>query len=130
MLAEFESMYASSAEDEDQEIEDDPDLDESLDSATALRTESIQPTRRRDYVAESADQIPLPPAATVTLKGWLRDHLDNPYPTRAELQLLADSTGLASEDVRAWFFHARQNLIGPIRAAKGLEQGVSARRPP
>ena len=127
MLAEFESMYASSAEDEDQEIED-QDLDESLSSAiTALRTDSIQPGRRRGRVAESGDQVALPPEATTTLKRWLRDHLEDPYPSRAQLQLLAANTGMASEDVRTWFFHARQNLLGPIRAAKGPDQGLSSR---
>ncbi|KAJ5764926.1 hypothetical protein N7520_004485 [Penicillium odoratum] len=49
------------------------------------------------------------------LKGWLRDHNENPYPTEIEKDELKDSTGLTRTQITNWLANARRR--GKVRPA-------------
>ncbi|KAJ6121037.1 hypothetical protein N7523_005317 [Penicillium sp. IBT 18751x] len=57
------------------------------------------------------------------LKGWLRDHNDNPYPNETEKDQLKQSTGLNRTQISNWLANARRR--GKVRPAKGTEFPVS-----
>jgi hypothetical protein len=46
-----------------------------------------------------------------TLKGWLEENSDNPYPTEAEKHLLSEKTGLNMTQINNWFINARRRLL-------------------
>ena len=54
-------------------------------------------------VRESKRKRQLPAAALATLKAWLYEHRDNPYPTEAEKRALAKAANLDLTQVRNWY---------------------------
>ncbi|KAJ5204901.1 uncharacterized protein N7498_005780 [Penicillium cinerascens] len=57
------------------------------------------------------------------LKGWLRDHNENPYPNETEKDQLKQSTGLNRTQISNWLANARRR--GKVRPASGIESPVS-----
>lgn len=51
------------------------------------------------------------------LKGWLRDHNDNPYPTEPEKDQLKQTTGLTRTQISNWLANARRR--GKVRPVSG-----------
>lgn len=49
----------------------------------------------------------LRPKATKMLTQWFESHIDHPYPTEAEKQLLAVQSGVTMEQVTTWFSNKR-----------------------
>lgn len=43
-----------------------------------------------------------------TLKIWLNQHIDNPYPTHKEKELLSKESGLSKRQIQNWFTNARK----------------------
>lgn len=55
-----------------------------------------------------------PKRAVAVLKSWLHDHLDNPYPTHKEKELLSKESGLTKRQIQNWFTNARKvSLYSP-----------------
>ena len=48
--------------------------------------------------------------AVCVMTSWYDQHTDHPYPTRAELSVMADTCGISAEQVRKWFYNRRQRL--------------------
>ena len=48
--------------------------------------------------------------AICVMTSWYDQHADHPYPTRAELSVMAETCGISSEKVRKWFYNRRQRL--------------------
>ena len=48
--------------------------------------------------------------AVCEMTSWYDQHADHPYPTRAELSVMAETCGISSEKVRKWFYNRRQRL--------------------
>ena len=42
--------------------------------------------------------------AVCEMTSWYDQHVDHPYPTRAELSVMAETCGISSEKVRKWFY--------------------------
>ncbi|OQD78322.1 hypothetical protein PENDEC_c001G03847 [Penicillium decumbens] len=57
------------------------------------------------------------------LKGWLRDHNDNPYPNETEKDQLKHSTGLNRTQISNWLANARRR--GKVRPASSTESPMS-----
>eukprot|EP00117_Sycon_ciliatum_P009071 scpid52492/ scgid11509/ Homeobox protein unc-62; Uncoordinated protein 62 len=49
-----------------------------------------------------------------TLKHWLSQNFENPYPTEDEKKQLASHTGLTQLQVNNWFINARRRLVQPL----------------
>lgn len=49
-----------------------------------------------------------PKKAVVTLKNWLYEHIDNPYPTDKEKAVLSKESGLSKRQIQNWFTNARK----------------------
>ncbi|KAI3145663.1 transcriptional regulator family: Homeodomain [Penicillium roqueforti] len=56
------------------------------------------------------------------LKGWLRDHDENPYPTEQERDDLKQHTGLTRTQIANWLANARRR--GKVRASPGSSSPV------
>ncbi|XP_078616371.1 uncharacterized protein LOC144884774 [Branchiostoma floridae x Branchiostoma japonicum] len=54
--------------------------------------------------------LTLPREAKKELQAWFLDHLDHPYPSRAEKYDLAKLTGLTVKQVSTWFQNTRRRL--------------------
>ena len=48
--------------------------------------------------------------AVCVMTSWYDQHADHPYPTRAELSIMAETCGISAEQVRKWFYNRRQRL--------------------
>lgn len=46
--------------------------------------------------------------SVVVLKNWLHQHLDNPYPTHREKEILSKESGLSKRQIQNWFTNARK----------------------
>ncbi|CAI7566001.1 unnamed protein product [Penicillium bialowiezense] len=55
--------------------------------------------------------------AISVLKGWLRDHNENPYPTEEERDELKHFTGLSRTQISNWLANARRR--GKVRSSSG-----------
>ena len=44
------------------------------------------------------------------MTSWYDQHAEHPYPTRADLRIMAESCEISSEQVRKWFYNRRQRL--------------------
>jgi len=60
--------------------------------------------------------------AVTILKGWLRDHNDNPYPNEAEKDELKQNTGLTRTQISNWLANARRR--GKVRPFTGTNSPV------
>ncbi|CAG8397403.1 unnamed protein product [Penicillium salamii] len=60
--------------------------------------------------------------AISVLKGWLRDHNDNPYPTEQERDELKQYTGLTRTQISNWLANARRR--GKVRSSSGSSSPV------
>jgi hypothetical protein len=47
---------------------------------------------------------------TLPLKKWLKNHMKNPYPTKAEKYILSDMTKMTMTQISTWFANARRRL--------------------
>ncbi|KAJ5259373.1 hypothetical protein N7478_012354 [Penicillium angulare] len=56
------------------------------------------------------------------LKGWLRDHGENPYPNETEKDQLKDNTGLTRTQISNWLANARRR--GKVRPTSGTQSPV------
>ncbi|KAJ5780054.1 hypothetical protein N7457_005214 [Penicillium paradoxum] len=56
------------------------------------------------------------------LKGWLRDHNENPYPTEQEKDDLKQDTGLTRTQIANWLANARRR--GKVRSSSGSSSPV------
>ena len=56
----------------------------------------------------------IPKAATHCLKGWLFQHITNPYPSEDQKKELAQNTGLTILQVKNWFINARRRIVQPL----------------
>eukprot|EP00117_Sycon_ciliatum_P047044 scpid45585/ scgid2450/ Homeobox protein 9 len=53
----------------------------------------------------------LPEQSTKILKDWLRDHLDHPFPTKAEKQRLREMALVSKKQLKYWFTNARRRIV-------------------
>ncbi|KAJ5382313.1 Zinc finger C2H2 [Penicillium concentricum] len=63
-----------------------------------------------------------PRKAISILKGWLRDHNENPYPTEQEKDDLKQDTGLTRTQIANWLANARRR--GKVRSSPGSSSPV------
>ena len=52
--------------------------------------------------------------AILWMTSWYDQHADHPYPTRAELSVMAETCSISAEQVRKWFYNRRQ-LLGDVK---------------
>eukprot|EP01139_Manchomonas_bermudensis_P005328 Amastigsp_a174972_352.p1 type:complete len:311 gc:universal Amastigsp_a174972_352:1-933(+) len=52
------------------------------------------------------------------LRGWLKNNADDPYPSRKEMEAMAEQTGLAFIQIRQWFINYRRRAPSVARAKK------------
>ncbi|KAK1348569.1 homeobox KN domain-containing protein [Hamiltosporidium tvaerminnensis] len=52
-----------------------------------------------------------PKQISKVLQNWLRENVNNPYPTEAEKIVLSDKTGLDQTQINNWFINARRRLL-------------------
>lgn len=45
------------------------------------------------------------------LRAWLRDNMDNPYPSDAEKMYFCQNTGLGLAQINNWFINARRRIL-------------------
>ena len=57
----------------------------------------------------------LTPAAAQTLKFWMLDHFQNPYPAPAEKERLAHEAQITPRQLANWFTNARKRIWRPLR---------------
>lgn len=65
--------------------------------------------------------------AVSTLKTWLRDHSEHPYPTEEQKDELKQSTGLNRTQISNWLANARRR--GKVRPASGTNSPVPGAGP-
>jgi hypothetical protein len=73
------------------------------DNSSSLHIDAINPAKKR--------QGNLPRSITEQLKSWLREHIDNPYPSEIDKENLLRETGLTSVQLANWFINARRRYI-------------------
>jgi hypothetical protein len=54
----------------------------------------------------------------VSLSAWLADHVQKPYPTRQQMDELAQSSGLTYQQVNTWFTNIRKRKLKPKKAIR------------
>ncbi|ELA47189.1 hypothetical protein VCUG_01289 [Vavraia culicis subsp. floridensis] len=96
-LSEVKTMLDESAEAEDESMYD---IKNGVMGAT---TKTKQ--KRTNY----------PKQISKLLKSWLRDNINNPYPTEKEKQFLCDRTGLDHTQINNWFINARRRILPSLR---------------
>eukprot|EP01135_Chromosphaera_perkinsii_P009686 Nk52_evm12s1837 gene=Nk52_evmTU12s1837 len=69
----------------------------------------------------SARSLHVPKKIRLMLAGWLKEHLDNPFPTDEERKQMAAEVGLRVEAVTAWFAGARYSLLEKHRNSEGVD---------
>ncbi|GFF96662.1 hypothetical protein IFM47457_10994 [Aspergillus lentulus] len=57
----------------------------------------------------------LPKSATDILRAWFQEHLDHPYPSGEDKQMIMARTGLAIGQVSNWFTNARRRRLYRLR---------------
>ncbi|GMM51187.1 Tos8 protein [Starmerella bacillaris] len=67
-------------------------------------SDSVEAPRRRGN---------LPKDVTNTLRNWLQEHINHPYPTEEDKIMLANQTQLTMVQVSNWFINARRRSIPP-----------------
>lgn len=78
----------------------------------------------------------LPDDAVGILKGWIFDHVENPYPTMAEKDMLGRRTGLSQLQIKNWFANARRRALKRYKEEQGEQslgsdiQSSQTRKPP
>mmetsp|Transcript_26173 Transcript_26173/g.37361 ORF Transcript_26173/g.37361 Transcript_26173/m.37361 type:complete len:448 (-) Transcript_26173:108-1451(-) len=62
----------------------------------------------------------LKPETVAILKQWILspEHIDNPYPTPKETEILLRKTGLDKTQLKHWFNNARKRILKPILGKK------------
>ncbi|KAI3382550.1 hypothetical protein SNEBB_007574 [Seison nebaliae] len=55
-----------------------------------------------------------PKTATNTMRAWLFQHLNHPYPTEDQKKQLANETNLTILQVNNWFINARRRIVQPM----------------
>ena len=53
----------------------------------------------------------LPPQAVVSLRLWLHEHQDRPYPSEEDKKTLTSTTGLSIVQINNWFSNARRRYL-------------------
>eukprot|EP00986_Skeletonema_menzelii_P007263 scaffold2848_cov150-Skeletonema_menzelii.AAC.15 len=77
----------------------------------------------------------LKPETVAILKEWLLspEHVENPYPTAKETEMLLLKTGLDKTQLKHWFNNARKRILKPIlgkkKKAAGPQAEPTAQRP-
>jgi hypothetical protein len=49
-----------------------------------------------------------PKRSIMSLRSWLYAHIDNPYPTHKEKEILGKECGLSKKQIQNWFTNARK----------------------
>ncbi|KAK9470129.1 homeobox KN domain-containing protein [Dipodascopsis tothii] len=62
----------------------------------------------------------LPKQVTDILRAWLEEHLQHPYPTEEEKNMLMMKTGLTMNQISNWFINARRRKLPTINGKAGL----------
>ncbi|KAL6238211.1 hypothetical protein BDW75DRAFT_237706 [Aspergillus navahoensis] len=57
----------------------------------------------------------LPKPVTEILKAWFHAHLDHPYPSEEDKQMLMSRTGLTINQISNWFINARRRHLPALR---------------
>jgi hypothetical protein len=88
---------------------DDEDTDE---NDTELQEESDSPQQPQIDATVTRGRSPreLPLAVVATLRAWLKDHFDHPYPTMRDRYGLMQATGLDEKQLKNWFTNARRRV--------------------
>ncbi|KIW15966.1 hypothetical protein PV08_06016 [Exophiala spinifera] len=68
----------------------------------------------------------LPRHITDILRAWFHDHLEHPYPTEDEKQVLVARTNLSMNQISNWFINARRRQLPALRHAREREQNAAA----
>ncbi|KAM7533474.1 hypothetical protein Aperf_G00000125145 [Anoplocephala perfoliata] len=67
--------------------------------------------------------------ATAILKQWLNDNTNNPYPSKSEKAMLANSTSMSSSQISTWFANARRRLKKENKMTWAPRTGSTDTRP-
>lgn len=72
----------------------------------------------------------LPKETTEKLAAWFMSHLNHPYPTEEEKQMLMQDTGLQMNQISNWFINARRRRLPKIHKDAEAENNAKGRQPP
>ncbi len=74
----------------------------------------------------------LNPETVAILKQWLLspEHIDNPYPTPKEFEMLLRKTGLDKAQLKHWFNNARKRILKPILGKRKAAGSPAEPTPP
>lgn len=122
--SEFQSLFynldkvASSSNDPERSFENNEDLNcnESLNEKSFENKESeyfirSKPRNKRANYPKKISRI---------LKNWLKENMNNPYPSESEKLMLIEHTGLDSTQINNWFINARRRIL-PFMKSKYIK---------
>ncbi|KAK5022469.1 homeodomain superfamily [Exophiala sideris] len=69
---------------------------------------TIPPTRAANATEGRRGRRDFPKNVTNTLRGWLQNNLDNPYPSENDKESLMRETNLTIAQITNWFMNARR----------------------
>ncbi|KAJ9654177.1 homeodomain super [Neophaeococcomyces mojaviensis] len=65
----------------------------------------------------------LPKHVTDILRAWFHDHLEHPYPTDEDKQMLIQRTHLSIQQISNWFINARRRHWPALKAQRQVHNG-------
>ncbi|KAI5288747.1 hypothetical protein KEM55_008994 [Ascosphaera atra] len=118
-----------------------------LEREYASSTTSMTPTTASSQASESGGEANgaaavrskkrrgnLPKKVTDILRAWFSQHIDHPYPSEEDKQMLINQTGLSISQISNWFINARRRQLPALRqqarASSAASAAAAARRTP
>lgn len=81
----------------------------------AMLSETAQTAKRSRAMHESSirprTRANFPMDISQLLRSWLKENMDNPYPSDAEKAYLCQKTGLGPAQINNWFINARRRIL-------------------
>jgi len=82
----------------------------------------VKPTTTEVTSQKAGHRYNFAPEIAEILKKWLRAHVDNPYPSPADMDELMAQTNLRNGQIKDWFINARRRILPQIKK----QQQISA----
>ncbi|ADM12468.1 TALE/PBX transcription factor [Encephalitozoon intestinalis ATCC 50506] len=75
--------------------------------------ETMRPTQQEAETrcAKPRTRANFPMDTSQLLRSWLKENMDNPYPSDAEKAYLCQKTGLGPAQINNWFINARRRIL-------------------